>query len=168
MRRLSRRAALGTAAAAALAPSAALAKSERDARDAQILGGLTRLEEESHGIYSTSARDKTLGTRLRALLAEMAKQEQAHVDALNAALKRNPSAAGWTMKVVEGRAAVLRRASAQEQRLLAAAESATSELSKAGLVSLVASIMANDAQHLALLRLELGKDPLPSAFVPPR
>ncbi|MFL5826764.1 MAG: ferritin-like domain-containing protein [Thermoleophilaceae bacterium] len=168
MRRLSRRSALGTATAAALAPSVALAKSQSDARDHQLLEELVRLETESARIYAIGAREKTLSARLRELLGEMAKQEQAHVDALNAALKRNPSKAGSRMKAPEGRAAVLRRASAQEQRLLSAAESATRQLSKASLAALVASTMANDAQHLALLRLELGKDPLPSAFVPPR
>ena len=29
----------------------------------------------------------------------------------------------------------------------------------------VAAILANDAQHVSLLRAELGMDPLPAAFV---
>lgn len=31
--------------------------------------------------------------------------------------------------------------------------------------ALVASILANDAQHVSLLRVVLGRDPIPSAFV---
>jgi hypothetical protein len=54
-----------------------------------------------------------------------------------------------------------------EQRELAAQLDALPRLSTPAVRSAVASILANDAQHLSILRLTLGRNPVPSAFAGP-
>ncbi len=52
-----------------------------------------------------------------------------------------------------------------EQAQIEAYIAAVPLLSKGSIRAAVAAICANDAQHVAILRLELDRNPVPTAFV---
>jgi len=171
MRRLSRRAALNAGTASLLVPGAAVAGADED-RDGQLVLKLVEQAHVSAETYAHYLRQPVLKGNLKALTAQIHEQEAEHVKALGdlvtkltgTAPKLEPVA--FTAIAVSDPRTLVRQAAQREGRLVGTADRTIAALSKASLASLVGSVMANDAQHAALLRLELGKDPLPSAFVP--
>lgn len=172
MRRLSRRAALSAGAASVLVPEAALAAAGDD-RDGELVLKLTQQAHVSAETYAHYLRQPVLKGSLKALTAQIHEQEAEHVKALSdlvtkltgSAPKLQPVA--FTAIAVSDPRTLVRQAAERESRLVGTSGRTIAALSKPSLASVVASVMANDAQHLALLRLELDKDPLPSAFAPP-
>ncbi|HYP47008.1 MAG TPA: ferritin-like domain-containing protein [Thermoleophilaceae bacterium] len=109
-----------------------------------------------------------LGERLR-------DHERRHVSGLERALegmgRETPAGSGRPAQVpglaralAGGRRAAVRFALELEGRLVAGYFAAQGELENPRLLLPLASIMASEGQHLALLRRELGLDPIPSAF----
>jgi rubrerythrin len=139
--------------------------------DAGVVRALLELERDAVRIYAAAAdrlSDPTARTARRVL-----EQEQAHVRGLERSLRRlghNPPGGtdvgvpGLERALSEGAGAFARFAAGHEERVVAAYLQAVGRLRRPGLRSPVASILANEAQHLALFREALGRNPVPRAF----
>jgi hypothetical protein len=178
----SRREALRRAGGLALAASAApalvgarrtLAKAGGD--EAEILG-LVRLEQGAAVAYRTAAGSGDLDARLVASARTIADQEEQHAGALAALLRQLGGtvpappgadavrAGGRTLRAVHGRAALLGFLADLETALVAAYYAAQQRLRRAEHLQSTAAIMANEGQHLVLLREALRRPPVPGAF----
>jgi len=179
---LTRRDALRRAGGVALAASAApMLVGVRDAfaaarGDEQILRGAVRLEQGLVVTYRTLVASGDLDARAGALARHFGDQEQQHLDVvskelqtLGGAVPSEPAAdlvkAGReALTGVDGQAALLAFAGALEQNAIAAYYEAQQGLQRDEFLRTTAAIMANEGQHLALLREALGRAPVPNAF----
>jgi len=177
-----RRDALRRAGGVALAASAApLLVAVRDAfaaagGDEEILRGAVRLEQGLVVTYRTLAASDDLDTRAGALARHFGDQEQQHLDVLSKELQTlggvvpsEPAAdlvkAGReALTGVHGQAPLLAFAGALEQNAIAAYYEAQQALQRDEFLQTTAAIMANEGQHLAVLREALGRPPVPDAF----
>ena len=139
--------------------------------DADVIRALLELEREAVHMYGFAAKrlDGTAGRLAR----RIREQERAHSDGLARSVHRLGQAPphegmvemkGLRRAVDEGGPAFARFAAARESRVVAAYLRALGRLRRPGLCGPVASILANEAQHLTLLREYLGRDPVPSAY----
>jgi hypothetical protein len=136
--------------------------------DVAILNGLLGIEQHTIAAYTAGI------PLLRRPAAKAAKQflgqELAHAQSLTDLIKQaggkaaKPSAS-YELGNPATEPQVLALLEALEGRQLAAYVQMIPQLSPGHLRSAVAAIFANDAQHLAVLRTELGHDPIPTAFV---
>jgi rubrerythrin len=177
-----RREALRRAGGAALVASAApLLVAVRDAfaaagGDEEILRGAVRLEQGLAVTYRTLAASGDLDARARALARHFGDQEQQHLDVVSTELQTLggvvPSEPGAdlvkagreALTGVRGQPALLAFAGALEENAIAAYYEAEQALQRDEFVQTTAAIMANEGQHLALLREALGRAPVPNAF----
>ena len=164
----------GGAVAAAAGPplygaGSALAKAE----DASAL--LTRaieLEQTSVVTYRTLAGGDLLEAEVRRAAELFADQEQLHVDALVDALEERggtrpepPKAARVEgLDGLDSQADALEFAIELENKTVVVYDRIAAELDEADLVKTAAQIVGNEAQHLVVLRQQLGEDPVPDAF----
>ena len=177
-RRLLRVSAAGVAAGSGLlvagcgddtkSPFAATAPDESDDADVEILNFALDLELEAVAAYKAAA-GALAGAALSAAKLFL-EQEQEHADALAAAIKDadgtpNRPKRSYEFARLPSRPAALRFATDLENRAIAAYIDALPKLGRGDLRATVASILANEAQHLAVLRDVLGEDPAPDAFV---
>jgi rubrerythrin len=161
-----------SAAPALLRTSTAVAKGTDQVA---VLESAIRLEQESAFAYAAIAESERAG-ELAPIARVFAEQEQEHADALGRAL-RDRGTSPPPKPVDEAGVAGLARALAGdareiaafavelENRALAAYYVAHARLEAPELLSTVASIMGNEAQHLVVLRQELGSTPVTDAFV---
>lgn len=141
--------------------------------DAKILATAIGLEQTAVLTYATAASSGLLGPRLALVARRFRDQEQAHADALTAALRQlggSPPAPPRPSEVkgldrLRTREQVLLFAVNLELAAVAAYYEAHQRLADPALLHTGAQIMANEGQHLVVLRQALGRDPLPSAFV---
>ncbi len=143
--------------------------------DAEILQAAIGLEQSAVFAYTAAAGTGKLG-KSTPVAKLFAKQEQEHADGLISALEglggKAPAkptkpedvpglaeAAGGDAKDITEFAVEL------ETMAVAAYYDAHGKLQAPELLSTGASIMANEAQHLVVLRQALGQDPSPNAFV---
>jgi hypothetical protein len=138
--------------------------------DSQILNNILARQ-----IAVVDAYDASLGAlsgyRL-ALARELRAQEQEHVDAIVEALRKiggeaDPSDEAVSTPVLRGEAEHLAFLAELEGRTIELELGAISSLTAPGARTTLATILANQAQHLVLLRRALGATPLqavPSAF----
>jgi rubrerythrin len=161
---------VGAASAPALLGArTALAAADDDAR---ILAAAIRLEQSAVVVYATAATSGLLGPRLEAVARRFRDQEQEHADALTAALRqiggrpplppRPAQIAG--LRALRTREQVLSFAVDLELEAVAAYYEAHQKLADPALLRTGAQIMANEGQHLVVLRQALGRQPLPDAF----
>lgn len=140
--------------------------------DAAVLEAAIELEQRAVLAYTTLAERGKLGPVAR-LFAE---HEQEHADALRRSLRERggsppprPERAADVPGLVEAAAGdaleVTTFAIELETMAVAAYFDAQAELRSPQLLTTAASIMANQAQHLVVLRQALGRNPLPRAFV---
>jgi rubrerythrin len=139
--------------------------------DAQVVAAAIELEQRAVVAYSALARRGALGAT-----AELFRdQDQAHADALGRQLRRlggKPPAEprgpgdvpGLTRALRGDRAAMAGFALQLELTAVASYQRALGELRDRRLLATAAAIMTNQAQHLAVLRQALGRDPAPRAF----
>ena len=150
----------------------ALAQAEGDRA---VLEAAVALELEAAYAYETMLESGELGARAGGLARLFRDQEREHAAALTTALRNRggrppaaPRAAGAVPGLAEaagrGREAMLAFAAELETAAVAAYGDAIGKLEDPILLSTAASIMANQGQHLAILREQLGQDPVPEAF----
>jgi hypothetical protein len=168
----------GVALAASAAPAllgarGALAKA---GREEEVILGLVRLEQAAAVAYRTAADSGGLDAPAARLARTVASQEQQHVDALAAALRQlggvvppppGPDAvraAGARLAGTRGQAALLGFLADLESMLVSAYSDAQQRLLRAESLQSTAAIMANEGQHLVLLRESLHRAPVPDAF----
>lgn len=142
--------------------------------DAAIVEGAIGLEQSAVFAYTAAAASGKLGPA-SAVAKFFAKQEQEHADALIAAQKKlggkipakptKPTDVPGLAKAAGGNAAdILRFAIELETMAVGAYYQAHGKLKSPELLSAGASIMANEGQHLVVLRQALKRNPVPDAF----
>jgi rubrerythrin len=144
--------------------------------DEEILLGAVRLEQGLVVAYRTLAASNALDARAAALARHFGDQEQEHLDAVSKQLQSlggvvpsEPApdvvkAGREALSAVHGQAALLAFAGALETNAIAAYYEAQQALRRDEFLQTTAAIMANEGQHLALLREALGREPVPDAF----
>ncbi len=140
--------------------------------DAGILASAIRLENTAVAAYAAAAGNGGLTPQFRRTATLFGRQEAEHAAALTAALKAlgGTPPVGTDAKLL----APLKRARSQRQvaefaiqletMAVAAYYDAAKKLQGARLLQTSAQIMANEGQHLVVLRQALGKNPVPNAF----
>jgi rubrerythrin len=140
--------------------------------DAAILASAIRLENTAVAAYAAAVKTGVLTPQFRRTAALFGRQEAEHAAALTAALKGlgGTPPTGTDAKLL----APLQGARSQKQvaefavqletMAVAAYYDASKMLRQAHLLQTSAQIMANEGQHLVVLRQALGKDPVPNAF----
>ena len=140
--------------------------------DTGILQGAIRLERSVAVAYAVIAESGLLPADEARAARVFRDQESAHADALTVALEAlgEPPPAPPTaddlpaLGALRSRRDALALLSALERRLLDNYYEAERRLERATLIRMVAQIMANEGQHLLVLRRALGEAPAPSAF----
>lgn len=167
---VSRRAFVATIAVATVLPArAALAQ---PGGDREVLEGALRLEQTAVATYGAAARSGLLDRQATELSKLFGEQDQAHAEALTAALEALGASAPPPPREDSIRRLGRLRTSAGFARIaieleleaVAAYHEAQLELQDRELLSLCARIMASEGQHLALLRSLAGSSPVPHAF----
>ena len=155
---------------ALLSPHEALAAAPKS--DAAILAAAIRLENTAAAAYAAVAGNGALTPQLRRSATLFAHQEAEHAAALASALRvlGVTPPAGPDAKLL----APLHRARTQKQvvtfvvglenMIVAAYHDAFKHLRQAAVLQRIAQIVANEGQHLVVLRQTLGGDPAPNAF----
>jgi rubrerythrin len=147
----------------------------RTGDDTRILARAIELELRAALAYSTAVASGRLDAATTGTFRGFGQQAQRHADALAQGLRRlggrvpaGPRRAaevpGLTEAVQRGQAATVSFALELEDSLVAYYYDALGKLRDPGVVSTAASIMANEGQHLVVLREALGTEPLPDAF----
>ena len=141
--------------------------------DGQILEAAIRLEQTAVFAYDTAIKSGLLDTKTRGIARLFRGQEKEHEDALTAAVVgfggRAPATPITTRDVMgldglKSQRDVLRFAVELETMAVAAYYDAHRKLRDARLLQTGASIMANEGQHLVILRQALKVQAVPSAF----
>ena len=140
--------------------------------DAQIVRGALVLEQTAVVAYGAALDGGALRGELAATVGRIRRQEREHARALGAALARlgGTAPAPPRREEVRGLAGlrtrrdVLSFAIELENMAVAAYYEAHQRLREPGLLRTGAQIMANEGQHLVVLRQALGRDPVPRAF----
>jgi len=149
----------------------------QDDGDAPTVQNAINLERVTVLAYDNVLAGGLLTPALQGVLRRFRDQEQEHADTLVTALTSlggtppaPPQGVADVDQVVEGlrdvrsRADVLSFLIELETAAVAAYFDAHAKLGEAKLLQLGASIMANEGQHLVVLRKASGKDPVPNAF----
>jgi rubrerythrin len=138
-------------------------------RERDVVERLLRIEQRSVQIYEELARSGGLRGRAAEAADLFLAHERRHVDALKQALAAMKAPVPG---VAPGRAGVggtaremIRTALDHELTCIRAYQSAQGSLKAPALLGSAAGVMANEAQHLAVLRQLLGEQPAPVAFV---
>jgi rubrerythrin len=145
--------------------------------DSQILASAIGLEQVAVFVYDTVLRRGVLDGPTQRLARLLRAQEREHADALIRALKDAggapppaPTSVADVDEVLKGlgdvrtRTDVLEFAIELETAAVAAYYDAHQKLRDAALLQTGASIMANEGQHLVLLRKAAGRPAVPNAF----
>ena len=149
----------------------AFAQSEGDG-DAGILTAAIGLEQTAVVAYDTAAASGLLDAATTKVAEKFRDQEQEHADALKTALEELGGTAPSPPKPedveglsgLESQADVANFAIELETMAVAAYYDAHQKLEDVKLLQTGASIMANEGQHLVVLRQAVKKDPVPNAF----
>jgi rubrerythrin len=149
-------------------PQSEIGPDESDAADVEILNSALDLELMAVAAYKAGAG------RLKGELLQVAKlfleHEQEHADGLAAAIKDaggkpNRAKSDYEFPRLRSQDDVLRFAIELENTAIAAYIDALPKLGKGDLRATAASIIANEAEHVAVLLGALGEEQVPGAFV---
>jgi len=142
--------------------------------DRAIIENAVGLEQTAVFTYAAAVASGRLNAKSTAVARLFGGQEQEHADALTAALKTlggtpppKPTAPGDVpgMAAATGSARrILTFLIALEESAVAAYYDAHQKLKDAKLLSAGSAIMANEGQHLVVLRQALDLNPVPTAF----
>jgi len=148
-----------------------------DENDGAVLASAIDLERVTVIAYDNVLAGGLLTPGVRGVVRGFRDHEQAHADVLITALTdlggtppAPPAGVAAVDDVAEGLGAVRTQADALsflielETAAVAAYFDAHRKLGEAKLLQTGASIMANEGQHLAILRRAAGRDPIPNAF----
>jgi rubrerythrin len=130
------------------------------------------VELEQRAVLTYEAAAPKLDPRRRRLAELLRDQEQKHLDGLTMALRnrggrpppRPEAVPGLGRALRGGRRSILEFAVTLEDAAVAAYSDALRKLRDPRLLSPIVSILGNEGQHLAVLRQELGEQPVPGAF----
>ena len=152
----------------ATTPNAVTGPDESDQADVEILNGALDLELLAVAAYKAGAG--RLQGRMLEIVKRFLEQEQAHADGLAAAItdaggQPNRAKSSYDFPVMRSQTDVLRFAVDLENTAIAAYIDALPKLTKGDLRATAASIITNEAEHVAVLLEALGENPMPSAFV---
>ncbi len=138
-------------------------------RDRDVVERLLRIEQRSVQIYEGITRSGGLRGRAAEAADVFLAHERRHVDALEQALAAMkapvPRPPSETADVGGTPRQMIRTALGHEVMCIRAYQSAQVNLKAPALLGTAAGVMANEAQHLAVLRQLLGEQPVPVAFV---
>ncbi|MBV9467121.1 MAG: ferritin-like domain-containing protein [Solirubrobacterales bacterium] len=137
-------------------------------QDVEVLGALLDLEREAVAAYTASI-PLLPGPAVKAGMQFLA-HELAHGGELaglikDAGGKPLPPAPSYALGSPAGAAQVLELLQAIEQKQIAAYLQALPQVSPGPVRAALAAILANDAQHLSIVRGQLGHTPAPAALV---
>ncbi|MDQ3849736.1 MAG: ferritin-like domain-containing protein [Actinomycetota bacterium] len=145
--------------------------------DGALLESAVGLEQVAVFAYTAAVKSGRLSSPVARVARRFRDQEQEHADALTRALKdvggsppAKPTGVEDVDAVVKGlgdartEAAIANFAIALETAAVAAYYDATQKLRDAKLLQTVVQIMANEGQHLVVLRQAVKRDPVPHAF----
>jgi hypothetical protein len=137
-------------------------------RDVMLLNGLLVLERRAIAAYTASI--PLLGGRDQRAATAFLRQELAHAGMLLAQIQRvggpaSRRAASYPLGEPGSRRALLGLLHELERAQVAGYVEAIGQLTPGVLRQTVAAILADDAQHVSVLRSALGLAPVPSAFV---
>jgi rubrerythrin len=165
---------LSASAVALLAGDGALAaKSGPSAEsDAGILNSALAAELAAVAAYQAGADSGLLGKPALALALQFQGHHKAHADLLGATVRKlggrpnEPKANyGFPLAALKSQEDVLRFAAGLEKGAVSAYLGAVPAFADRQLARAAASILGDEAMHLATLRHVLGEDPVPTAFV---
>jgi rubrerythrin len=139
-----------------------------DVNDIVVLNSAIDLEHQAVAAY-TAALGALTGENLRTA-RQFRDQERQHVVALGAAIKKiggkaNAARSSYNFPRLRDEKAILQFASRLENTAIAAYIDAIPRLNNADMRASAASILANEAEHLAVLNSALGERTAPEAFV---
>ena len=145
-----------------------LGPDESDQADVEILNGVLDLELMSVAAYKVGAG--RLQGRMLEVVKRFLEQEQAHADGLATAItdaggQPNRAKSSYDFPAMGSQTDVLRFAVDVENTAIAAYIDALPKLTRGDLRATAASIITNEAEHVAMLLEALGEDPAPTAFV---
>jgi len=142
--------------------------------DAQILEAAIGLEQTAVFAYTAAAASGKLDRGSTAAAKHFAKQEQEHADGLTTALQAlngtpppkptRPDQVKGLAQAATSAAGIVKFAIELETMAVAAYYDAQQKLRDAKLLQTGASIMANEGQHLVVLRTVAKQNPVPYAF----
>ena len=152
----------------ATTPNAVTGPDESDQADVEILNGALDLELLAVAAYKAGAA--RLQGRMLEVVKRFLEQEQAHADGLAAAIEDaggqpNRAKSSYDFPAMRTQTDVLRFAIDLENTAIAAYIDALPKLTQGDLRATAASIITNEAEHVAVLLEALGQNPMPSAFV---
>jgi len=152
----------------ATTPNAVTGPDESDQADVEILNGALDLELLAVAAYKAGAA--RLQGRMLEVVKRFLEQEQAHADGLAAAIEDaggqpNRAKSSYDFPAMRTQTDVLRFAVDLENTAIAAYIDALPKLTQGDLRATAASIITNEAEHVAVLLEALGQNPMPSAFV---
>ena len=141
---------------------------ESDEADVEILNSVLDLELMAVAAYKAGAG--TLKGDVLQTVKGFLEQEQEHADGLSAAIKDaggtpNRAKSSYDFPAWRSQREVLRYAVDLENTAIAAYIDALPKLGKGDLRATASAIIANEAEHVAILRGALGLEQVPSAFV---
>jgi rubrerythrin len=135
--------------------------------DAAVLRAAVRLENTAIAAYDGAIRSGRLAPEVLAAAKLFKRHEQEHAAALSAALRKlgqtpptdtDPKVLAPLAKAGDQAAIVL------ETMAVAAYHDAAGKLRDAALLKTGVQIMADEGQHLVVLREALGRNPVPNSF----
>ncbi|MCW3065579.1 MAG: putative exported protein [Solirubrobacterales bacterium] len=144
--------------------------------DAGVIAGAVGLEEVAVFAYDAALKTRLLDGPTTQLLQRVKSHEEAHLGVLKAALQRlggtappapaSPTASKLLAPLAKAKSQkdVLAFAIALETATVAAYYDAQGKLKSPELLRTSAEVMANEGQHLVVLRKALGRPQLPNAF----
>jgi rubrerythrin len=143
--------------------------------DTRILTGALGLEQTAVLVYDAARKSGRLRPVNRDVANLFGDQERQHADALVTALEQlggtppaGPARAGevdgLAAALAGGQRTILEFAVALEEMAIAAYYQAQRKLADSKLLQTAATIMANEGQHLVVLRQALKENPLPTAL----
>lgn len=138
------------------------------ASDVEILNGVLDLEHTAVAAYTAGI--PLLSGHTRAAAVRFLGQELSHATVLSGAIKgaggkANPPQASYDLGNPRGQTEVLALLDAIEASLIDRFLDAIPKLAPGWLRADVASILANEGQHISILRAARGMPPAPSAFL---
>lgn len=148
------------------------ASADAAATDVDILNAALAAEHEGVAAYQVGADSGLLQKPVLDLAVKFQGHHKAHADLLAATVRKlggNPvapkSAYEFPVDTLDSQEDVLRFARDLEAGAVTAYLGAVPVLDDRELARAAASILGDEAMHLAVLRYALGEDPVPSAFV---
>jgi rubrerythrin len=140
--------------------------------DLEIVERALKLEERLAASYAMAARGELLEEEVREAAELFAAQEREHADALRAALVDLGGAVPElpaTSRIddlgeIGSQRALLELLAGLEREAIAFYDEAATRLTAPDLLKTGAQIVGSEAQHLAVLRQQLGQEPVPVVF----